>query len=253
MLVEIGVDRVDLGERCVIELLQDHVLDPVLHLDRLQRVGKRGDDRRRREGVEVGFEIGLPEQVADPPIQELQLVVAEVFDHARDIARDDRFVHRIRVDQRQLVGVERGKVGLRHDLTGDAVIDLGAQPPFETGHQRRARLLQRVAGFETDDLLFAHVGAACPIHQHFADALQRRVERQQQTMDRDIPAIAENLRHVARDGPSGRRFGRQGVHAGRAVVVASADPGCSCLPIRRDETLCRRRSQFYPLMRAKSL
>src|SRR5436190_13292104 len=30
-------------------------------------------------------------------------------------------------------------------------------------------------------------------------------------MDREIPAVAENLLHIARDGPAARRFGRQGV------------------------------------------
>ena len=218
VLVEIGVDAVDLRQRRPIELLQDRELGVRLRLDRLQRFRERLDDRRGREGIAVGLEIGLSEQVADAAVQELQLVVAQVFDHADDVARDHGLVHRVRVDERELVGLELREFGLRHDLARDAVVDVHAQAPLELREEARLALLQRVTGVEASHLLLAHVGAARPIHQHLADAIEHRAEGGLQTMNGDIPAIAENPRHVARNRLPGRRFGRGRVQ-GRCAMV----------------------------------
>ncbi len=87
VLVEIGVDAVDFRQRCPIQLLQDRELRPRLGLDRLQRFRESLDDGGGRERIAIGFEIRLPEQVADPPVQELKLFMAQVFDHPGDVAR----------------------------------------------------------------------------------------------------------------------------------------------------------------------
>ena len=85
--------------------LEDRELDPGPGLDRLQRIGEGVDDRRGRERIASRLEVGLPEQMAHPSVEELQLVVTEVLDHPRDVAGDDRLIHGVRVDERELVAL----------------------------------------------------------------------------------------------------------------------------------------------------
>ena len=81
------------------------------------------DDRRRRQRIGRRLEVGLAQQVADAAVELAQLVVAEVLDHAHDVARRHRLVHRLGVDQRQLPGVDGREVGLGLDLAADALVD----------------------------------------------------------------------------------------------------------------------------------
>ena len=79
----------------------------------------------------------------------------------------------------------------------DALVDELAQVAFEVGHQVGALAGQRLARIEKNRLILAHVRALGARHQQVADAVEHRRERQQQTMDREIPAIAEYPGHVS--------------------------------------------------------
>ncbi len=59
MAIEIRVDRVDVAERCLVQLLQDRELDALVAFDAVQRLGERLDDRRRRQRIGGGLEVGL--------------------------------------------------------------------------------------------------------------------------------------------------------------------------------------------------
>ena len=246
VLVEVGVDAVDLGQRRPIELLQDRELGAGLGLDRLQRFGERFDDRGRRERIAIGLEIGLIEQVPDAAIEELDFLVAKIFDHAGDVPGDHRLVHCVRVDERELVGLELRELGLRGDLPGNAVVDVRAEAPFELLEKTRLALLQGIARSEASHLVFPHVGPARAIHEHLADAIEHPREGGDQAMNRDVPAIGENLRHIPGNRLPGRRFGRCRVHASRegsgiASVVSrtSEDEGAPTIAARalRGETV----------------
>jgi hypothetical protein len=83
-------------------------------------------------------------------------------------------------------------------------------------------LLQHVARIEARRLLLADVGPARAVHQHLADAVEDRPEREEQAMNRDVPAIAENPRAVARNRLR---------DVDSVVVVftrAAADGACHC-------------------------
>jgi hypothetical protein len=215
VLVEIGVDAVDLGERRPVQLLQDRELGCGIGLQRLQRFGERLDDRGRREGIAIGLEVGLAHEMADPAIQELQLLVAQVLDHAGDVADDHRLVHRVGVDERQLVGLELRELRLLRDLARQGVVDAGAHQPLEFAEEAGFALLQRVARLEAHHLLFADVGAAGAVHQHLSDPIEHRAEGRDEAVNGDIPAIAEDPHAIARNRLSGGRFGRCRVHARR--------------------------------------
>ena len=172
-----------------------------------------------RERIAGGLEIGLPEQMADAAVQELQLVMTQVFDHADDVARHHRLVHRMRVDERKLVGLQAQEVGLGDHLARDAVVHLHPQPPLEFRQEVRLALLQGIARAEATHLFLAHVGAARPVHQHFADAIEHGAKRIQQAMNGDIAAIAENPHRVARERLPVRRFGCGRVHGRREKVM----------------------------------
>ncbi len=226
VLVEIGVDAVDIGERRLVHLLQDRVLDPLFGLERIERFGEGIDDGGRRQGILGRLEIGIAEQVADAAIERLQLVVARVLDDARDVAGDDRLVHARRVDQRQLVDVDLrfGVFGLVGDLAGDAVVHPRAHPPLEFAHQRRPLRLQSRARIHIDLLLVAHVGPACPVHQHVRHLVHQRREGEQHPVNGEIPAVRQDLRHLARHGPPGGRFGGGGVHPRSAGASRNPPP-----------------------------
>ena len=57
MAVDVGIDRRDLAERRLVQLLQDLELDASFGLQRAERLGERGDDRRRPERIRGRFEI----------------------------------------------------------------------------------------------------------------------------------------------------------------------------------------------------
>ena len=177
-------------------------------------------------GLSGGLEVGIAEQVADAAIQRLQLVVAGVLDDARDVAGDDRLVHARRVDQRQLVDVDLRLRVFRLLTTLPEMPSLTrvrmrfSNSPISVGRcglQRRARI-------HVDLLLVAHLGPARAVHQHVGHLVHQRREREQQAMNREIPAVGQNLRHLARHGPSGGRFGGRCVHPRNAGAVCIPPP-----------------------------
>jgi hypothetical protein len=122
---------------------------------------------------------------------------AAVLDHAHDVARQHRFVHRLGIDQRQFPRVDGREVGLGKPFSADALVDELAEVAFEVGHQVGALAGQRLACIEKNRLILAHVRALGARHQKVSDAVEHRRERQLQTMDREIPAIAEYPGHVS--------------------------------------------------------
>ncbi len=214
VLVEVLVDRVQVGQRALVEFLQDLELDPFLALLRLQRIREGGDDALGRERIAVGLQVRPAHQVADAAIERLQLVVAEVLDDARDVAGDHRLVHHLGVDERQVADVDLGEVRLGLLLAGDLLVDALTEPALELRHQRLAFGRQGRAGVQEQLLLVADVGATGAVHQHFADLVQDRRERREQACHREIPAVAEDLRGVARRRPSAGCLGGRGVHVG---------------------------------------
>ena len=60
VLVQIGVDGVDVAERALVELLQDRELEALVGLDRLQRLAERLDDGRRRQRIGFVSRSGRP-------------------------------------------------------------------------------------------------------------------------------------------------------------------------------------------------
>ena len=197
MAVDVRVDRGDVAERCLVELLQDRQLDATVALDSVQRFGKRGDDRRRRQRIRGGFQVGLAHQKADAAVELTQFLVAGVLDHAHDVARQHRLVHRLGVDQRQFPRIDGREVGLDQPFSADALVDELAEVAFEVGHQVGALAGQCLACIEKNRLILAHVRALGARHQKVSDAVEHRRERQLQTMDREVPAIAEYPGHVS--------------------------------------------------------
>ena len=70
-------------------------------------------------------------------------------------------------------------------------------------------------------MLVANVGVARPRHQVVADVIEHRCEREQQTVDREIPAVIQDLRHLPWHRATGCRF------AGGDRVHLSQDPRMS--------------------------
>ena len=150
MPVQIRVDGIDVPERALIELLQDRVLDPLVALDRAQRLGEGVHDRRGRERIGRGLHLRTPEQIANRPVELEQLVVAQVLDHTDDVSRHDRLVHRDGVDQRELACIEGGEVGFLDRIALDARVDLQAQLLFEFSHQARTFGPEHLARVEVE-------------------------------------------------------------------------------------------------------
>jgi hypothetical protein len=201
----------------LVELLQDSEADLLVELPVLERFGEGHDDDLRRQRIAIGFEFRRAYQMPDTTIERIELVVAEVLDDARDVADDDRLVHRHRVYQRQIGGIDLREVRLWLGPAGDTVFDVDAQPPLELGDQRRPATDERAPGVEIKRLLLAHVGPAGSVHQHVADLVQHFAEREQQPVDRQVAAIAQDPRGFPRR-MSGRRFGGQRVHECKAVT-----------------------------------
>ena len=222
VLVEVGINAAEVGERSLIDLLQDRELDPVLAFDRVEGPRERFDDRGRSQRILGRLEVRPPEQLTDPSIERLQLVEAVILDDARDVAGDDRFVHCRGVDQRELGDVDFRKVGLVGGLPRDAVVDPRAHAPLEFAHQRRSLQLQHVARAVVDLLLVAHVGPGRAVHQHVGNLVDQCRERKQHAMNGEIPAVRQNLRHLARYRPMSGRFGGWCAHPRSAAAVASA-------------------------------
>jgi hypothetical protein len=109
-----------------------------------------------------------------------------------------RLVHRQRLDQRQVGGVDLGKIGLRLRFAGDAIVDELAQLPLELRHQHRPFALERFAGVEEQLLLLADVGLAGAVHQQVSDAVEDLRERRGQPSDREIPALVQDPRDFPR-------------------------------------------------------
>ncbi len=167
------------------------------------------------------FEIRVSEQVTDGAIERMQLIVAEVLDDARDVPGDDRFVHRRGIDQRQLVDVDFRKVGLVSGLAGNTVVDPATHAPLEFAHQRGPLRFERLARVHVDLLFVAHVGPTRAVHQHVGHLVHQCREREQQAMNGEIPAVGHDLRHFARHGPAGGRFGSRCVHPRGAEAVCT--------------------------------
>ncbi len=213
-LVEVGVDRADVGNPDLVHLLQHLQLDARVGLDLAQRVRERVDDRRRRERVAVGLEIGTLHQVADAAVQERQFLVAGVLDHPLQVAGDHRLVHRRGLDERQV-----GKVGLRKVglvalvLAGQPLVDAAAHALLEVRQQRRPLRPHDVAGVHEQLLLLADVGAARAVHQHVADLVENGRERTLHALHGQVPALVQDPVRFTRGraAGSGGRGGR--VHA----------------------------------------
>ena len=117
VLVEIGVDAVDLRQRRLVQLLQDLNLISRSALIVCSASANASTIVAGRERIAIGLEIRLPEQVADAAVQELQLVVAQVLDDARDVARAPP-TRPSRACRRASAcpTVELREIGLRRDL-----------------------------------------------------------------------------------------------------------------------------------------
>src|SRR2546421_8132876 len=86
-----------------------------------------------------------------------------------------------------------------------ALTDQLAQIALEIRHQGVALLDQDGARIEAKHLLFAYTGALGACHEQIPDPVEQGCKRQQQPMNGQVPAIAENsgqiLRHLTTDGP----------------------------------------------------
>ena len=192
VLVQIGVDRREIGERRLVQHLQNLELDLVVGVDARQRIGERLDERRRRQRVRVGFETRQIEQIADTAIESDQLVVGAVLNDPDDIAGDHRLVHRQMIDERQLAHVQLGKIGLGL-LVLEALVDALAQTLFELNEQIRAFARKRGPRVSIELALLLRLGRVAARHQHIADLVQHRRERHEQALDRHVAAALENL------------------------------------------------------------
>ncbi len=212
MAVDVRVDRGNLAERRLVQLLQDLELDARLGSQRAERFGERRDDRRRSERVRLALEDRLAEQMADAAVQRDQLLVADVLDDAHDVADQHGLVDRAEVDQRELRRVDLREIELHVGAAGNVVLDVRPQTLLELGHQAGAVDDQHLARLEKLLLLLAQVGLPGALHQHVAHAIEQRREREQEPVDRDVPAIGEDFRQLPGDGAAGRR------NAGRYVL-----------------------------------
>ena len=112
MAVDVGIDRRDLAERRLVQLLQDLELGASFGLQRAERLGKRGDDRRWPERIRGRFEMRLAEQVTDAAI-ERQSSSWQTFSTTRTMlpTSTDSSID-VEVDQRELRRVDLGEIGL---------------------------------------------------------------------------------------------------------------------------------------------
>jgi hypothetical protein len=196
--VDVGVDGGNPAQRRLVQILHDLELDLAFGLQRLHRMRERIDDRGRRQRIGVGRQVGLAQQMAHAPVEHQQLVVAGVLHHARDVAVEDRLIHRGGVDQCQVARVGLGELFGNGRLAGDPVVDQRAQLLFELGHQRGPFAPERAARIEIELLLIAHIRAAGAIHQHIPDLVEDLRERRGQPRDRQVPAVVEDLGNFAR-------------------------------------------------------
>ena len=171
----------------------------------MKRLGESLDDGGRGKRIGGGFQVGPAEQVADASIELPQLGLALVLHHPDDVAGKNRFVHGGGVDQRQLVDLDLRKMLLGLAPAGYALVDQLAQIALEIHHQGVAMLDQDGARIEAKRLLFADTGTFGACHEQIADPVEQGCKRQQQPMNGQVPAIAENsgqiLRHLTTDGP----------------------------------------------------
>ncbi len=205
MPIDVGVDRADFAERRLVQLLEDLELDARLRLEAIHGLGERADDRRGRQRVGRGVEIGALHQVPDPPVQRNQLFMTVILDDAHDVADQHRFVERVEVDQRELRRVHLGEIRFLVCLAGDAVLDMRAQALLEIGHQGGAVDLERLPRLEKQLLLVAHVGFTGALHQHVAYAIEQGGEGKQQPVNGEVAAVGEDFRQLPGDGAARRR------------------------------------------------
>jgi hypothetical protein len=166
VLVDVGVDRGDLAQRSLVQLLQDRELDTRFAIDGLQGVDERSHDRVGGQRIGIGLEVRATQQVPHPAIELEQLVLTLVLDDAREVAGDYRLVHRRRIHQRELRGIDARKIRLRDFAAGDPVIDTGPHTPFEFGEERGTFVPDRIARGEEELLLVPNVGVArCSIRR----------------------------------------------------------------------------------------
>ena len=218
VLVQVGVDRREIGERRLIQHFQNLKLDLVFGVDARQRIGERLDKRCRGQRVCVGLETRQIEQVADAAIESDQLVMCAVFNDADDVAGDHRHVHRLIVDERELAHVERGKIGL--GLLGlKPLVDALAQALVELHEQIRALARKRGPCVPIELRFLLRLGRVAARHQHVADLVQHRREGREQALDRHVAAALENLgllrrKRAARDSFWGGRVqARDGIRS----------------------------------------
>ena len=171
-----------------------------------------------------------------PRLSSAQLVVAQVLDHARDVAGDHRLVHREVSTSVSLSASSFEKSAFVVGLAGDAVVDELAQPPLELGHQRRALALSArrahrgsVACSSRTSVLLARSISRSPTRSSIAqNAIIRRCTR-------EIAAIAENPAPVSRAWAAGRSL-RSSSRSRRSDQVA----------LRRSETRDQRATAAAP-------
>lgn len=138
--------------------------------------------------------------------------MAQVLDHPRDVAGEHRLVHRLRLDEREIRGIDLAKLDLGLAAPGDAIVDEFAQLPLELGQERRALALERAARIEEELLLVTHIGPAGTIHELVAHVIENLRKRRAQARHRHVAALVEDARELVRGLPLGNGLGGRGVH-----------------------------------------
>ncbi len=191
----------------------------------MQRVGKRLDDGRRRKRIRRRFQIRPAEQVADRAVEIPQFAFTLILDDAHNVSGQHRLVHRGGIDQREFLRVDAGEIGLDHFLAVHAIVDEGTQVALEIRDQAGTFVGEDTAGVETKRLLFAHIGTLRARHEQIAHAIEHRRKGHQQTMNGQIPAIAENPGHFLGYRTANYPFtrGRRHIHVVGPMRPCGAD------------------------------
>ena len=209
MAVQVSIDGVDVAERTLVELLQDRELDALIALDGVQRLGKRLDDRRRRQGITRGFQLGTAEQVADGAIQFVQLVVNRVL-HPRTMLKGG--------PTRTCRRITRGACALER---GESVWVVALHPPGGHPGQDCVRLPMRLR--RSDDMITPRASGKALL---VADV--RFPTRSNRSPTRSsIPVNESNRRWIARSRQSPRIF-TVSRGSGRRIAVSPVVVAFTC-------------------------
>ena len=264
--VEVRIDRVEVAERALVQLLQDRELDPLFDLDVCNAAANASTIAAGASGLPSVSSSGWPSRW---PMLRLRICSSSwqnLLDDARDVARHHRLVHR--------------RVSTSASLDASTLESRPSSRPCRRCARRPARaaaartrpsalarsVLQRGARVEVERLLLAHVGAAGALDQHVADAVEHRRERQHQTMDGEVAAVAQNLRELARQRAAAavdslvgrsrccgcRGFGRSGRSADPILRRAAAVGHLRLTDETQQPTVARRDNRRQRANRAAS-